>query len=192
MNTLDRRLIELNQALLKLAAGEKPSLKLIEQAQNALAGEYNIDSGPGNDVIIVNEADDTCEPCPPGPPGPPGEQGPPGPPGEQGETGEQGPPGPPGSCSCNRKTVNSDYIASADDFYIGVDATGPVTILLPEDCENNCQIIIKAQMGPPLGNRKVTIATSDGSTIDGEDDYVLTVPWESVILMCNDGNWYTI
>ena len=183
MNSLDRRLIELNQALLKLAGGEGPSSKLLEQAQSALAGEYNIDSGPGNDVIIVNEADNDCDSCCPGPPGPPGPQG---------EQGPPGPPGPPGSCECNKVTIENDYIASADDFYIGVDAEDPVTIILPEDCENNCQIIVKAQMGPPLGNRKVTITTSDGSTIDGEEDYILTVPWESVILMCNGGNWYTI
>jgi hypothetical protein len=44
-------------------------------------------------------------------------------------------------------------------------------------------------MGPPLGNRKVTIVAGNGSTIDGSAEYVMEVPYESVTLLCRDGNW---
>ena len=49
-----------------------------------------------------------------------------------------------------------------------------------------------------MGNRKVTIATlDDGSsliipTIDGNTTYVLTVPWESVSLVCRGGDWFKV
>jgi hypothetical protein len=57
---------------------------------------------------------------------------------------------------------------------------------------------VKAEMGPPLGNRKVAIVTvDDGSsltipTIDGNTTYVMTVPWESVTLICRGGDWFKI
>jgi hypothetical protein len=76
-----------------------------------------------------------------------------------------------------------------DDYYIGVNSSGPVTITLPIDCTDCHQIIVKAEMGPPLGNRKVTIAAGNGSTIDGSPDYVMEVPYESVTLFCRGGNW---
>lgn len=212
MTPAERRLVELNEALLKLSMGHRPSDELIEQAQRVLAGgKPTIDTGAGNDTVIINNpAPEPCpEPCPPGPPGPPGpsgpsgEAGPPGPPGETGQSGETGPPGPPGpvgppgppgECDyqCEAILVAQDYTADMDDCYIGVNSLGPVTITLPADCGDSHQIIIKAEMGPPLGNRKITITTNDGSTIDGDAKYVMTVPWESVHLFCRGGNWYIV
>jgi len=179
MDSIERRLIELNQALLKIAAGQKPNEELISQAQNALAG-YRIDTGPGNDTVIINKNINKCDDKSEGPPGPPGTEGPP------------GPPGPPGTCDKSCITVSGDYQATCDDYYIGVNSDEQVTITLPADCETCCELIIKAEMGPPLGNRKVTIVTSDGSLIDGDDEYVLVVPYQSVNLICSNGNWYVI
>lgn len=218
MDSLERRLIELNQALLKLAAGQKPTEELVSQAQQVLAGA-RINTGPGNDTVIINKTInkgecDECE-CPPGPPGPPGPAGPPGdqgppgppgppgeigPPGEQGPQGEPGPPGPPGepgSCVCGCKTVlvSKNYTATMDDCYIGVNSDSPVTITLPCDCANGHEIIVKAEMGPPLGNRKITIVAMDDSTmclIDDELEYVIEVPYQSVRLICHNGDWWII
>jgi len=213
MNSLEARLIELNDALLKLSERrEPPTEAMIQQARQVLAGGLpTINTGPGNDTVIINNQgdNDDCK-CPPGPPGPPGEQGPEGPPGPQGESGESGeqgpqgepgppgPPGPPGECSCkcSRILVSEDYTAQVDDYYIGVNSTGPVTITLPADCDNSCEIIIKAEMGPPLGNRKITIVpnTDDSTTslIDGKLSYVIEVPYQSVNLICRGGNWWII
>jgi hypothetical protein len=51
-------------------------------------------------------------------------------------------------------------------------------------------------MGPPLGNRKITIVPynddSTLSTIDGKNSYVIEVPYQSVNLICRDGNWWTV
>jgi hypothetical protein len=207
MDSLERRLVELNEALLKLSVGKQPAdPKLLEQARQVLSGG-GINTGPGNDTVIINKTinkgnGNGCEqPCPPGPQGEQGPPGPSGPPGEPGPQGEPGPPGPPGPSGngdreCKRILVTEDYNAQVDDYYIGVNSSGPVTITLPSDCGDCQEIIVKAEMGPPLGNRKITIVPpDDGSTItliDGEMDYVIEVPYGSVRLICRDNNWWIV
>jgi hypothetical protein len=181
MDSLQRRLVELNQALLKLNAGEKVDPKYLEQAQRVLAGG-TIDTGPGNDTVIINKnIHKNGGDCSPGPQGPQGPQGPTGPSGPSSDC----------DCDCNAILVSDDYEATSNDCYIGVNSEDPVTITLPANCTMQ-KIVIKAEMGPPLGNRKVTIKTSDGSTIDGDDEVVLEVPYQSVQLFCRDGNWLII
>ena len=234
MNTLDSRLIELNDALLKLSAGERPSPEFMHKAYQSLSGVTYVAPGPGNDTIIINETDGgNCHECPPGPPGPPGPAGPqgepgpqgdPGPPGEQGNTGAtgntgaqgdpgiqgppgptgntgaqgntgpEGPPGPAGNCSCNCSTilVSQNYTANVGDYYIGVNSNGAVTVTLPPNAPDCTELLIKAEMGPPLGNRKVTVTTSDGSYIDGSNNYIITVPYQSVNIICRGGDWWII
>lgn len=219
MDEHERRLIELQQALLNLTLGKPVDSKLIESAQLQIAGaRLPINTGPGNDTVIINNEGDDCDKCPPGPPGPPGEQGPPGPEGpsgppgdpgpkgDQGETGEsgeqgppgergpEGPPGPPGECSCECKAilVSQDYTVTLDDYYIGVTSTGPTTITLPGNLENCLEIIVKAEMGPPLGNRKITVRASDGELIDGDSEYVIEVPYQSINLLYRGGGWHII
>ena len=239
MNALERRLIEMNEALMNLTKGKGVSSAILTQAERILAGgSYDgLNTGSGNDTVIINQGDNNgCE-CkdgqsgPPGPPGPPGAPGPigdtgaqgpvgpagsigpEGPPGPQGVTGDpgpigpigpigeqgppgepgpSGPPGPAGKCSCPKKVISKNYTATCDDYYIGVSSTKPVTIALPVDCEDCCELVIKLEMGPPIGNRKVTITTSDDSTIDGDDSIVLTIPYDSVRLICRGGNWWII
>jgi hypothetical protein len=47
-------------------------------------------------------------------------------------------------------------------------------------------------MGPPLGNRKITIVAQGISLIDGLSEYVIEVPYQSVNLICRGGNWWII
>lgn len=186
MDSLDRRLIELQGALLKLATGQPVSTEIFEQAQRALSGvSAELNLGPGNDTVVINNGNNNnCE-CPTGPTGP---SGPPG------DTGPTGPSGPSGSCACPSSCilVSEDYQATNSDYYIGVNSEDPVTITLPEDCTDCQQLVIKAEMGPPLGNRKVTITTSDGSLIDGESSYVIEVPYQTVHILCRGGEWHII
>jgi hypothetical protein len=79
-----------------------------------------------------------------------------------------------------------------DDRYVGIDSTGPVYITLPRDCEDCQQLIIKAEMGPPIGNRKIIILAADGRTIDGKKEYIMKTPYQSVHLICRGGNWHII
>jgi hypothetical protein len=93
---------------------------------------------------------------------------------------------------CNTILVGENYGCESDDCYIGVHSLGPVTISLPVDCGDGHQIAVKAEMGPPLGNRKVTIKTLDGSLIDGSPTFVLSVPYQSVHLIRRGLNWHII
>lgn len=148
------------------------------------------------DVVVINiDNDDTDTPIP-GPIGPPGPQGPVGP---MGPPGPQGVMGPSGTCDCsdcvinlNRITVANNYQITLNDYYIGVNSTGPVTIQLPLCYDEYQQYVIKAQMGAPLGNRKITIVPQGNSTIDGYLSYVLENPYESVTIIGNDQNWFII
>ena len=202
MDNLERRLVELNSALMKINKGESLDESVIKLAYQTMAGGY-IDTGPGNDTVIINTQVGTEEPCDPCPPGPPGPQGPKGDKGDQGEAGQQGQVGPkgdkgdPGECDCDKicqaVLVHQDYDATEEDFYIGVNSDGPVTITLPPN-ESGCQqIIVKAEMGPPLGNRKITIRCVGDGTIDGESTYIMTIPYQSVQLF-NDGvgSWFIV
>ena len=204
MNGHERQLIELQQALLNLSQGKPVDPQLLQNAQLIVAGgRVPIDTGAGNDTVIINNGGDDCDKCPPGPPGPQGPQGEPGPQGETGPAGEQGPagepgpqgpPGPPGNCTCQCTAilVSQNYTATLDDYYIGVSSTGPTTITLPPNPANCQQIIVKAEMGPPLGNRKITVTTSDNSLIDGESDYVIEVPFQSLKVLYRGEAWHII
>jgi hypothetical protein len=187
MDSAERRLIDLYNLLAQYQRTNDPTLEsAINSTRSEITAMLN-DRGSGKTVIKIDDRDTVnhCNEGPPGPPGPPGEPGPPGPP---------GPPGEPGVCTCKCKSilVSEDYTATCDDYYIGVNSNEPVTITLPEDCSDCCEIIVKAEMGPPLGNRKVTITTSDASLIDGEPDYIITVPYGSVNILCNGGDWFII
>jgi len=189
MNNIEARLIELNQALLKLTTErDKTDSKLLDQAMQVVSGA-TINTGPGNDTVIINNPNLPCPPeCPPGPPGPPGEKG------DKGDTGDKGDKGDPGICeACVNKAILVDdtYQAQPDDFYIGVNSTKPVTIYLPLEPTDGKIVIIKAEMKPPLGNRKITV-TSDESLIDGYAEYIMQVSHDSVTLLYRGDEWHII
>jgi hypothetical protein len=214
MDSAERKLIDLYDLLAQYQRSKDPNIfDSIHSVRTEITEILNSRSG-GNDNININiDADCPDEPCPPGPPGPPGPEGIQGLQGLQGIQGVQGigvtgiqglqglqgiqgPSGSsePGVCTCKCKSilVSTDYTATCDDYYIGVNSNEPVTISLPEVCTDCCEIIVKAEMGPPLGNRKVTVTTTDGSYIDGKDKYVMEVPYQSVNVFCRGGDWYII
>ncbi|NDG31050.1 hypothetical protein EB118_13410 [bacterium] len=205
MDSHQRKLVELQEAILKLTLGEKADPELIKQAQYSLAGG-RINTGPGNDTVIINEGANNGTQCVQGVQGTQGIQGIQGSGGESGEAGSQGlqgfpgpigPIGPPGECTCQCQAilVSEDYSADRDDYYIGVNSAGPTVIQLPCNSRDCDEIVVKAEMGPPLGNRKITIIPCQDSTackIDGEDSYVIEVPYQAVNLIYRGGNWWII
>ena len=136
--------------------------------------------------------------------GPQGEQGEQGETGDQGEKGEQGiqgergpegPQGAPGYCAgCKNNTIliRSTYRATNDDFYIGVNSDEPITVYLPTDPVEGKIIIVKAEMKPPLGNRKITIKCLDDDLIDNYGEYVINVSNESVSMIFRGNGWHII
>lgn len=136
--------------------------------------------------------------------GPKGEQGEQGEKGDQGETGEQGvpgecgPPGPKGEpgycagCKTNTILVRSTYRATNDDFYIGVDSNEPTTVYLPTEPVDGKIIVVKAEMKPPIGNRKITVKCLNDELIDGYIEYVIQVSNESVSVIYRGNSWHII
>ena len=88
--------------------------------------------------------------------------------------------------------IQSDYNASDSDHYIGVDCNKAITIALPVNPPDGIVIIIKAEMKPPLGNRRITILTKDESSIDGYSNYVIQVSNEFVRLVYRGNSWHAI
>lgn len=89
------------------------------------------------------------------------------------------------------RTIDSTYYCTADEFYIGVVSEKPVTVYLPGDPKNGEIIIVKAEMTPPIGARKITITTVDGTKIDGYSDVNITVSHGSKSFLYNNG-WHVI
>lgn len=166
-----------------------------------------------NDLYITNIGG-TGIPGPPGPQGIPGETGPQGIPGETGmqglpgEVGLQGipgepgapglpgPQGPPGEAASvnplNTILVSSNYQILESDDYVGVNSEKPVTLTLPAATYNGNWIIIKLEAGAPIGNRKVTIVTTDGSLIDGLVSRILQQPYDKVQVLRRGNAWHVI
>lgn len=148
------------------------------------------------DIDIVNYtggSNTLGPPGPQGPAGPAGEQGPPGPVGETGPAGPPGPPGQEGDPIYNTLLISTDYTITQNDAYIGVNSTSPVSILLPDDLVEGSVFVIKLEMGPPIGNRKVTVKPENStSRIDGDSSVVLKRPYESITVIYRGGNWFLI
>lgn len=84
------------------------------------------------------------------------------------------------------------HYGTADEFYIGVSSDKASTIYLPADAADGRIIIIKAEMRPPLGSRKIDIVTTDESTIDGYTTASITVSHGKMTLIRNNNNWFII
>jgi hypothetical protein len=98
------------------------------------------------------------------------------------------------SCGCDNqvRTITADYYAGDADCYIGVASEKVLTVYLPPAARDGQIIVIKAEMKPPMGNRKINIATTDGSTIDGYKEDCITVSHGSKRLIRNNNNWFII
>ena len=95
-------------------------------------------------------------------------------------------------CKCKRILISEDYVVQEDDYYIGVNSTDSVKITLPNTNERCGEIIIKSEMKPPLGKRKITIVTVDGMIDNVVQEYLIEVPYQSAHFICRDGNWYVV
>jgi len=112
-----------------------------------------------------------------------------GPPGPQGNP---GPPGPSGSCSCATATITEDYLATETDCYIGAQLKEKATVTLPGSVAAGTKYIIKLEFGAPVGNRKLTVQPESPALINGVTAITLTTPYESVNVIYNNNNWWTI
>jgi len=109
-----------------------------------------------------------------------------------------GPPGPPGpagptnNCDCNTTTITEDYCANKDDCYIGAQLKEKATVTLPNTVSAGTKYIIKLEFGAPVGNRKLTVQPEAPALINGVTSITMTTPYESISVIYNNDNWWTI
>lgn len=87
------------------------------------------------------------------------------------------------------KTVTADYTATADDEYIGVDSKSAVQISLPAGI-NGRRYTIADEHGKNLG--KITISANNTEKINNNSNFVISVPYQSVTVVFNSGDWHII
>jgi len=186
MDSVERRLIELNDALIQICLKGKEAIPFAQQAMN------NVRTSLSNsrDNYIVTSDDDininfNCN---------------------NNTTNPDDPQQPPECNCCIQNTIIYEpeenpneiynYSLSASTYYLGIrNAYGPTNVILPEASNelNKCPVkIIKLEMGPPIGTRRVTISSSDGALIDGQSDYILQTPYECVTLIHSGDDWFVI
>jgi hypothetical protein len=85
--------------------------------------------------------------------------------------------------------TTTNYTATPDDEYIGVNSTGAVTITLPAGIPGRVYTI-KDEHGQ--GSGKITIQPQAGEKIDNATSYIISVPFQSVNVVFRAGTWYVI
>jgi hypothetical protein len=101
-----------------------------------------------------------------------------------------------GGLKLNRIGVNSSYIASTTDYYIGVDTSenaNPITVGLPSASllQDGQTYVIKDEGGHAEA-KNVSIAAAGSDTIDGQNTIVLESPYAAIQLYCNGISKYYI
>jgi hypothetical protein len=85
--------------------------------------------------------------------------------------------------------VTGSYTATANDEYIGVFSAAAVTITLPVGVAGRVYII-KDEYGQ--GSGKITIQPSGIEKIDNANNYIISVPNQSVSVVFRGGQWRII
>jgi len=83
--------------------------------------------------------------------------------------------------------TTTNYTATLTDEYIGVKSASAVTITLPAGVDGRVYII-KDEYGQ--GSGKITIQPQTGSKIDNANNYVISVPYQSVQVVYRAGHWW--
>jgi hypothetical protein len=213
MNNLESRLVSLSAAMLRLKSNKEVDPAILSRAYQSISGmphQTLIDTGPGNDTIIINEVNDFEDIGETGPPGPRGQDGQNGQnglnglqglQGQQGQTGPQGPQGPrgltgsPGECTCKNSAivVDADYSVKLNDYYVGINSDSPVVITLPYYEDNVLhEIIVKIETLGSLEDRSVTIVTENGLIDDSIEAFVLNISQCSMRFIFRGGVWWVI
>jgi len=87
---------------------------------------------------------------------------------------------------------SDDRVAQSDYHFIGVDTTTkPVTITLPDSVSvSSGKILLIKDEGGNAGINKITVTTSDGSTIDGASSVSLESNYAAISIYYNGSGWH--
>lgn len=89
--------------------------------------------------------------------------------------------------------TSSSYTITPQDYYIGVNYAGAVTITLPTPRKNGKIYVVKDELGEASNgtNRYITILPSGSDTIDGQDKAILAYDFGSLTFVYRD-SWRII
>lgn len=85
--------------------------------------------------------------------------------------------------------TTTNYTATANDEYIGVNSASAVTITLPLGTSGRVYTI-KDEYGQ--GSGKITIQPTSPEQIDNKNNYIISVPYQSVSAVFRAGQWRII
>ncbi len=85
--------------------------------------------------------------------------------------------------------TSSSYTASVNDYYIGVNYLGAVSIYLPTPRKNGKNYIIKDELGEASKgeNRRITIMSSNQDLFDNQDKAIIAYDYGSLTLTYRNG-----
>jgi hypothetical protein len=88
---------------------------------------------------------------------------------------------------------SANYTVSVTDYLVAVtDVSSSRVMTLPTPGSAGATFIIKDQSGAASATNYIQIAPPSGKTIDGQADYKITVPYESVMLVYTGSNFIII
>lgn len=87
--------------------------------------------------------------------------------------------------------TSSSYSVTLNDYYIGVNYAGAVTITLPKADREGKIFVIKDELGEASKgtNRYITILPSGSDLIDGRDKAILAYDYGSLSFIWKDNSW---
>ena len=90
--------------------------------------------------------------------------------------------------------TTSSYVITPQDYYIGVNYAGAVTITLPKSDREGKIFIVKDELGEASKgtNRYITILTTGSDLIDGRDRAILAYDYGSLTFIWKGNSWRVI
>lgn len=88
------------------------------------------------------------------------------------------------------KIATSEFTATNQQYYLGVNRDGAVTIYLPPGVENK-SFVFKDEGGYASVGKAITLIPYGSETIDGASSYVITTARHSITLVFGEG-WHCI
>jgi len=87
--------------------------------------------------------------------------------------------------------VTTYYQATDNDDYIGVNASVPVTIVLPTSPNTGKKIIIKDE-GNNISTYSITVQSGIGKSVENDTSVIMSINHQSLTYFYNNSNWFLI
>jgi len=87
--------------------------------------------------------------------------------------------------------VTTYYQATDNDDYIGVNASVPVTIVLPTSPNTGKKIIVKDE-GNNISTYSITVQSGIGKSVENDTSVIMSINHQSLTYFYNGSNWFLI